>query len=198
MTDCEQEQAGKAAARALLVDRLVGAGLRRQKGVTQAAHDVALDRLVGHFAYMTSPNLETLAEVVIDNATDGVWPSEALIRQFGEALQARPVSEARIISSWLASVEGPVAEAQGCLVELYRFLRRHRRPPLPMDKRKIAEEGADNARRRDLVADRIARGVAQPDDRSWLAAWERDQREARGLVDQGRRSRSGGDTGQAA
>lgn len=187
MTDQDQDQnhdqAGRAAVRALLIERLQGAGLRRARGISQTQHLAALDRLTGHLAYMTFANLETLAEVVLDAAQGGICPSEALIRQYGEALQARPLAQHRIVTSWLASVEGPRAEARGDLVELFRWLRRHApRPPLPMDMRMIAEMAAANNRQRELIRGRIERQTASDEDSAWLAAYLRDQDAARQIV----------------
>lgn len=188
-------RSGRALVRDLLVDRLAEAGLQRRKGVSAEAQDRMLERLCDHLSYMNPENLRTLAELVIDHA-DGpgrcVWPAEVLVRGMASALQARPVTQHRIVTSWLASVEGPVAEAGGYLAELYRFLLKHRRPPLAMDARQLREEAAENNRRRGIVLDRIARGAASPEDRAWLARLAEDLREAQAHVDAGRAARAGG------
>lgn len=189
---------GKAAVRDLLVGRVNAAGLVRRKGMSAEAHDAVLGRLCEHLAYMTPENLRTLAELVIE-AGDGPartwWPAEVTVRGLASALQQRPITQHRIVTSWLASVEGPVAEAGGWLVELYRFLCRHRRPPMAMDQRQLREEAAENNRRMGIVQDRIERGAAQDADRAWLAKYLEDGREARAIVDAGRAARADKATG---
>jgi hypothetical protein len=188
----EEAAAGRAQVRDLLVDRVNAAGLVRRKGVTNAAHAALIDRLCGHLAYMTPDNLRTLAELVID-AGDGPgrtwWPAETTVRGLAEAVQARPLVQHRIVGSWLASVEGPVAEAGGWLVELYRFLRQHKRPPFAWDKRRLREEAAENNRRLGLLRDRVERNAAGPEDLAWLVSYAEDAREARAIVDAGRAAR---------
>jgi hypothetical protein len=189
----EEAAAGRAKVRDLLVDRANAAGLVRRKGVTDAAHAALIDRLCGQLAYMTPDNLRTLAELVID-AGDGPgrtwWPAETTVRGLAEALQARPLAQHRIVSSWLASVEGPVAEAGGWLVELYRFLRQHKRPPFAWDRRRLREEAAENNRRHGLLCDRVNRNAAVAEDRAWMASYAEDAREARAIVDAGRAARA--------
>lgn len=176
----------RARVKALVVDRLDQAGMVRKRGVAAAVHEAAMARLCEQLAYMSDDNLMTLAEALIDSAPDGVWPAEVVIRQFARAIQEPPAAERRLVSSWLASVEGPKAEAGGHLVELYRWLLKHPRPPLAMDMREIHERAAENARRIELVRDRIARETATQEDRDWLGQYLRDQDQARALVEAGR------------
>lgn len=189
----EEGRAGRAMVRRLLMDRAEAAGLVRAKGVSAAAHAAMLDRLCEYLGYMTPENLKTLAELVIDAGAGPSrtwWPAEVTVRGLAGGLQARPLGQHRIVASWLASVEGPVAEAGGWLVELYRFLQRHRRPPLAMDQRQLRDEAAANNRRMGLVRDRIERGAAPDEDRAWLAAYLRDAEAARAIVDGGRAVRA--------
>lgn len=183
----------RAMVRALLVDRLSEAGLRRPRGVTADQLDKTLARLVDHLAYMHADNVETLAETLLDPAHGGQWPSEVVIRQFAHALQPPPRRRHRIVTSWLASREGPQAEVEGCLVELFRFLLRHSRPPLPMDRRLIRDQAEANRREQALIRDRIERDVATDADREWLARYMADTSEARALVAAGQAVRAGGD-----
>jgi len=196
----DDAEAGRAAVGRLLVGRVAAAGLARGRGVSVTDHGARLKSLCDRLAYMTPENLQTLAEVILDNAegTPPAWPSEALVMQWARALQVPPPRERRIVTSWLASVEGPVAEAGGYLVELYRFLLRHGRPPLAMDVRQLREQAADNNRTATLIRDRIARDVVQSDDRAWLAAYVRDEGEAQALIEQGRVRRAAKGEGVAA
>lgn len=187
--DGDEKRIGKAQVQTLLIDRLDAAGLQRPKGLSVQKHEAAKGWLAEHLAYMSADNLMTLAESVLDSARGRVWPTEAVIREFARALQPPPPTVKRLIGSWLASVEGPKAEAGGYLVELYRYLLTSPHPPLPMDQRTIMERASANSRRCEIVRDRIARDVAQQEDRDWLAAYERDRQIARDILDGGRAKR---------
>jgi hypothetical protein len=199
MTDTAVEQGqedrdgtDRARVRRVLIDRVEGAGLVRARSVTAEAHRKGLGKLAEHLAHMTEENLETLAEVVIGNAAGRAgneWPAETLVRQWAQALQPAPPRQHRIVTSWLASVAGPDAEAGGYLVELYRFLLRRSVPPSPYDLRLIGEQASENNRRCVLIRDRLARNCATAEDRGWLAAYERDQRDARRVMEEGRARR---------
>jgi hypothetical protein len=191
-------ETGKAAVRALLLGRCDEAGLVRAKAVSEQKHADMRGRLVERLAYMTPENLMTLAEAVIDAAGQamgvarGVWPAEVIIMGYAQGLQRAPLREQRIVTSWFASVEGPVAEAGGYVVELFRFLARHGRPPLPMDLRVIREEADANQRLCGIIRDRIARDACQPDQRAWFESYVTDLRTARGWIDQGNAKRAAG------
>jgi hypothetical protein len=196
-------EAGRALVRETLIKPLQASGLRRGKGQTEKALADSLEHLVGQLDHMTADNLHTLADVVLDKAAapgpqQGVWPAEVLIRAWGHGLQPRQFRLHRIVTSWLASVEGPVAEAGGWLVPLFRFLRQHHRPPTPYDLTAIREQARADNRTLALIDDRIERGVVGEQDRAWRAAWLADQREARGYVERGRTGRNGADMGGQA
>jgi hypothetical protein len=195
MSEAKAEE--RARVKALLVERVRLAGLRRPRGFSVADQEAVALRLCDRLGYMTADNLQTLAETLIDNAGDGLWPSERLVMTFAHALQVPPLTEHRIIGSWLASVEGPKAEAGGYLVELYRYLARAGRPPMPVDARQIRTEAAANARQVLLIRDRIGREVAGAEDRAWLERYLADQQAARAIVAAGAEKRAE-DKGQAA
>ncbi|SDW77803.1 hypothetical protein [Roseicitreum antarcticum] len=190
------ETGGKAAVRQHLIGRLTDAGLSRPKGMTADQLAAMQGRLVGALAYMDPENLMTLAEGVMDMAAGPLrnqWPSEVIVRNAAHALQRPPFEQPRIVSSWLASVEGPQAEAGGWLVPLYRFLRRAGRPPMPYDMRLMREEAGHDSRQLTLIRERVAAGSASDEDRAWLVAWQRDEAEARRIVRDGATRRATGD-----
>lgn len=193
MTDVQSDvqQDGKAMVREKLIARLDQAGLVRKRGSSLADHEATMKRLVDHLAYMTPDNVEVLAESLIDAQVGGIWPAEIVVRQWAQALQAAPVERPKIISSWLASVEGPKAELGGYLVELYRFLIRHKRPPLFGDLRQITDEAGENVRRLEIVQGRIDRGTVTDEDRQWHGRYMADRAAARAVVDGGRQRREG-------
>jgi hypothetical protein len=173
--------------------------------VSAGDHGARLRTLTDRLAYMTPDNLQTLAEVILENASGNppAWPSEALVMQWAHAIQAAPPRERRIVTSWLASVEGPVAEAGGYLVELLRWLRRHRRPLTPNDLKRVRVEAADMQGRLLRIRERIAKGVPWPDDHDTLSVYLADLAQARQFVQSGvaKRAAQGpaqGNEGQAA
>jgi hypothetical protein len=175
---------------ALLIEPVRLAGVRRRKGLTVADHDVWLTRLCGLLGYMGAENLQTLADEVIKHAPGGTWPDEKLLMSWAHRMEKPPVTEDRIFGSWLASIEGPKAEAGGYLVELYLFLLKNRRVPGPIDDRDVRSEAVANARRVELTRDRIARDVASDEDRQWLQHYLADQQAARAIVEQGAQRRA--------
>lgn len=193
MMDAEARKEGRTRVRQVLVARLQEAGLKPCRKQTAAAHEEMWGRLADQLAYMEPENLLTLADQVMalaEGPRHDQCPAEVTIRAVAHALQRPPFEEHRIVSSWLASVEGPVAEAGGYLVELYRWLRQHGRPPLTWDMKKIREQAAENNRQVTLLRDRGERGVIQPADREWLEAWAKDQQSARRIVREGQNRRA--------
>lgn len=198
------ETGGKAAVREHLIGRLTDAGVVKPKAMTGDQFAQMQKRLIDHLAYMDVENLLTLAEGMMGLAGGPLrnqWPSEVIVRNHAHVIQAPPFEQPRIVSSWLASVEGPTAQARGWLVPLYRFLRRSGRPPLPYDMRSMRDEATEASRQITLIKDRIARGSASDADRAWLVAWQRDEAEAGRIVAAGTQRRLAGDgqsTGDAA
>lgn len=183
----DDQRGGRQAVRELLLERLTDAGLRRRKGVSAEAQARSGEALAEHLAYLAPENLMTLAETLIDAATDGQMPSEWLIRSWAHALEAPPPADRRIVTSWLASIEGPNAEGGGYLVELYRWLMRNPRPPGPMDMRAIRETAAENNRNLVIIAERVQPSA---EELAWREAYLRDQAAARRLVEAGRAKRA--------
>lgn len=193
--DASGDDHGRAVVRDVFFARLDEAGLVRGKKASVAEHAALRDRMADYLSYMSRANLIVLAEAILTvqaRAKSVEWPSEAVIRLWAEPIQRRPFRENRIMRSWLGSVEGPVAEARGHLVELYRHLRRTGLPPQkgPYAEGLMAQEAQDNRRRVAVIEERIAADVALADDRAWLAEYRRDEMDARALVDAGRARRS--------
>lgn len=205
MQDVTGDEAGRALVREVLVNRLTLAGLRPRRGMTVADQAKVNEHLVGALAYMSPVNLHTLSETILAHAAApgpacGQWPAEVVMRMWAEALQARPFSQHPIISSWLRSIEGPLAVAGGYLVELLRWLRKYRRALTPGDLAQIKREASDMQRVLARIRERIDRGCPWPDDHDTLATWLRDEAEALQYVDEGntRRAARADDEGAAA
>lgn len=179
------EAQGRAAVRARLVDVLDRAGMVRHRDKTVEAHREWIARLCDRLAYLSPQNLDVLAAEMVTRGQGrgrNEWPSEVLILTWARALQAPPFNEWPIVRSWLHSIEGPVAEAGGYLVELVQWLRRHGRPPTDYDMRQIRDKAVENARQAERVRERIAQGAPWPEDGPWMERRLRDEAYARQIV----------------
>lgn len=191
---------GRARVQTLLWDRIDEAGMQRPRHggslMTLDVYTAMRRRLCDRLAYLDPENLLTLAELMICNAAGagrprfGVWPEAAILSE-AKALQTPPVMDMPIVTSWLASIEGPPAVAGGFEVELFRHLRRTGRPPLAYDMHKIREDATEANRQIELVGGRIARDVATTEDRAWLEAYQRDRRTVLQIVQAGKAKRAG-------
>lgn len=192
---CEPDGvSAKASVRQNVIQRLEAAGLKRPRSCKNEAEFEAMKRrLVDFLAYLSPPSLEALADQLLSYA-DGkgrdLWLSELIIRQMAEALERRPAEEAPIVTSWLASVEGPRALAAGHAVEMLRYLRKKRSALMPYDRRMITEDAARNARQRQLIAERQRDGIDRPEDRAWQAEYAADLRLVEALVARGAQHRA--------
>lgn len=199
------DTAGRDAVRRLFVDRLETSGLQRGKAggkvMTEDQHAAMLKRLVDFLAYLDPASLEALAEEVLESATGprkNQWPTELLVRQMAEGKERRPRELAPIVTSWLASIEGPKAEAGGYLVQLYRHLRKHRRPVLSYDLTQIKREAESDQSALMRIRERFDIGSAGAEDRAWLASWIEDEARARAIIDLARAQRAAKPNGEAA
>jgi len=181
------------AVRDRLLARLDAAGMVRSRAQTAEAAAEMRRRLIYHLAYLPDAALDTLAELLIRLGAGplrNIWPAEATVRNLAEALMAPPPEHARIITSWLASVEGPPARDGGYLTELYGFLLRYQTPPLrALDLPRIVAEAEDNRRQRARLRAASADGSATAADRAWLADYARAEARALELVAAGARRR---------
>ena len=190
---CEAES-GRAMVRALLIDPLDLAGLTRPRGVTTDTHRARMAQLAERLAYMSPDNLATLRDVIQSHAASpaggNAWPAPVVVEGWAQGLQARPMRSSDIIRSWLASVEGPPALAAGYHVQLFRFLRRRMLPPSDYDKRMIREQADRDRRTQAVYAERLAHGVATPDECGWLETLARDDAAGRDIIAEGEARRA--------
>ncbi len=183
----------RARVRTLLIKPLEDAGLVRPARMKAAEHDAMLDRMQDRLGYLPPDLLVTLAEVVLRLAEGPLrhqWPAWATIWNNACHLMPPPDDESHIMTSWLASREGPVARAGGYLVELHEFLRRFGRPPGAHEVSRIKIEADDNRRRVARVKEWVASGAARTDDRQWLDYYLRRQAHCEALVAGGEEKRA--------
>jgi hypothetical protein len=182
----------RAKVRQYLIQPLEAAGLTRHPRVPAAEHDAILVKVQDRLGYLSPELLTTLAEILLrlaDGPLLNRWPTFATIWNNAVRLMPPPDDEAHIMTSWLASIEGPVARSGGYLVELHEFLRRHGRPPGSYEMQKIREAASDNARRRQRVEEWISKGHAKSEDRQWLDWYLRRLAHCEALVRQGEEKR---------
>lgn len=177
----------------LLLVRLRAAGYRRPRGLAQSDFDHGQAALAERLAYLSPENLQTLAEAIVDAAPLPSFPPERWILDLARSLQPPPLRASRLLSSWLASVEGPKSVMRGDLVPLYRFLRDRKVPPSDWERRQLARQAVELDHDVTIWRDRAARGVISEADRMALARHDADRAEALALVDAGNAARAGRD-----
>ncbi|APX23180.1 hypothetical protein [Salipiger profundus] len=170
--------------RRLLIEPLSAWGFRKPSNVSEEKHAKFLVDLADGLSYLGDDQLETLREFL---RTKGEgkdrrgWPRMATITPLAEAIAPRPLEEIPVIASWFGSARGPQALEEGTLVAEFQFVSGLKRPPLHEgDWRRIRERAAEHDSNRRVRGDRVRRGVADQDDRQWLAWYA--QLEARALA----------------
>ena len=180
----------KAQVEVLLLSRLRAAGYRKPKGLAQGDFDLGQAALAERLAYLSRDNLETLAEAIVDAAPLPAFPPERWVLDLARSLQPPPPKASRLLSSWLASVEGPKAVMRGDLVQLYRYLRDKKVPPTEWERKQITLQAQSDAHDVLIWTERLSRGVITDIDRAALARFEADKAEALALVDAGNAARA--------
>ncbi len=179
----------KAMVRERLWERLDSAGVKPCTKMTQDGFAEMQKRMTPRLAYLGGDLLDVLAQSLIDVAarTRGErCPSEVVIRNLAYGLRKPPLREHEIVTSWLASVEGPPALAGGYAVTLLRWLIAHAPPgPMEFDMRKIKERARDDLRRNEVLERREADGRLTDHDREELAQWRRDVSRVQGIIADG-------------
>ena len=173
--------------RVLFVERIASSGVKPFGKQTVAQHIETLKKLGDYASHLSEQSLDALSDEVLGAAAAarGVCPSELAIRMMVDGKEPRPFEMAPIVTSWLASIEGPQAEAGGYLAQLYRHLRDHPRPVLVHDLTLVKKKAADDRQREAMVRERIERGRATDEERRWLSALVEDLRRARAIVEAG-------------
>jgi len=180
---------GRERVRRLLLDRLDEAGMKRPKSMTVEAHNRCRGRLVEELDHMSAESLEALADLVIENPRGrgrDEWLPEATIRSMARMLEPRPVEKSRLLTSWLASVEGPAALAGGYLVELYRHLLAHPNvPPSRFQIDRLRDEAYAARRTLAATARRHQAGTANADELASAELYRRHASQAEAIVAEG-------------
>jgi hypothetical protein len=188
----EQAQQGRDRVREIVIQRLKEAGVQRPKAMTVSDCDALYRRLVDDLSYMSAENLRVLVDLLLEEVAGDPrrrLPPEVAIRHLARSLQAKPRTQAKIVTSWLRSIEGPKALAAGHGVELYRWLIQHGRPPGEYDMRQIRTRARDNDRHRKVIAENERAGRATPDELAWAERYAGDLQLVQQLVAEGAQKR---------
>lgn len=189
--DSEAIKSGRERAKLLFVERIAASGVLPHKKQTLAAHLETVKHVGDYAAHLSEESLLTLADEVLSVAASakGVCPSELVMRSMVDGKEPRPFEMAPIVTSWLASIEGPKAEAAGYEGQLFRHLRNHSRPVMAHDLTTVRLQAEKDRQREDVIRERMDRGRATDDERGWLGAMVEDRRRARAIIAAGEAAR---------
>lgn len=143
----------------------------RKRGKSAEAHRDWLDRLAARLAYMSADKLQDLAEVVAvygGGKRKDQWPSDLSICNWARSLQKPPISESRLVRSYIQSAAGRAAIDGGYVVELFDHLKRYGAPPDAYAFSMIRQEADRNRGRCARIDRERERGVAGLADLNWL------------------------------
>jgi hypothetical protein len=187
------EESGRRAVRALLIEPLEEDGMRRHQRTTVEAHKAFTDRLAEKLAYMRPENLRALKPIVASLASGpalNVWPEFQTITQHAYRIQPPPDQSDDILWSWLHSIEGPRCRQAGTLYATRLYIKAMRRPPVEdYTKKRVAERQREVDR--DMENLRRLRGLGQATDSQVEAilAHDRIVADCEAIVDAGIRHR---------
>jgi len=164
---------------ALLLEPL--AGLKRGKDgkgrrLSPEGHDAMLTRLRGWLGYLSDEQLYGLRDHIAALATNGEWPSEAHVRNVAITACPPPPESSPYPRSMMKSALGRRALAQGWAFEMYQEVVRYGPPPFVeggWKEKQLREEAVKNDRRRLIIEENMAAGMATDAEAAWLRNWQR-------------------------
>lgn len=162
---------GKENVKKYLIEPLDIIGFTRTRGVPLATHKKMIEKLKEDLAYLSIPNLEVLLEIVEAHGGGKLknqYPPLTSVRSWARELQPPPVSEPKLVLSWLRSVEGPKALEGGYAVELRAYLLKFKRPVGDYALGEIKRDASENQRARARINERIAAQRASEEDIAWV------------------------------
>lgn len=200
-------ESGTARARRILIEPLMH--LARPRKVSDGQHRDNMDRLARKLSYMDEGHLRGLVELCLGFAgTAGLktrvtpqCPADGLILSWAYGLQAPPVRRSDYFASVLRSVMGRRCFDAGMGVELLHMCRRFGPPPTSYSMVRMAEDAAENRRRRTALREAVEAGSRlTPDQDRWLQAYHADALLVEQLVAEGddRREAKAAGMGEAA
>lgn len=156
----EEQAAGEARVREMLVKGLMRQGLAKPGGLTKDQFAEMIDDLCQRLAYMNPVNLAALAEDAVALAggkdKDRFPLAKALLARAAE-IEPPPDTGSPLMRAVFSHALGDEAIAQGWAPELLFWLRRNRRFPNAFAARQIREEAEDPIRTLREIEGRLAR-----------------------------------------
>lgn len=159
--------------------------LKRPRRVSEGQHLAGLAELQARLAYLGPADLVALREAIVAQMQPGAaWPTPATVIQMAAAIRRPPPSDSPMVTSYMASAAGRRALAEGCHVELWRWLKSKGRPPVGDADWRAIREAADFGRRdRARLAGLRERGVTlSTGEAAQLDGYARDDARVRGLI----------------
>jgi hypothetical protein len=169
MDDKDQAE-GEKRVRKHLVEPLLKVGLVRPAGLTREGFDDMLTGLCQRLAYMTSDDLDVLAEIVLSNPAGKAkdrWPAGPWILDRAREVAPPEPGASPLIRRVFAHALGQRAVREGFGPDLLTWLRRARRFPTP-EMITFLERETRSLREREGALRR--RAALSEDDARWLAA----------------------------
>lgn len=169
-------------------------GFRFARGVDPAAGRLALDQIADELAYLGDDDLAVLGRMLRvhgQGSARDLWPERATFVGTAHLVRPLPLEADPKLVSWFASVEGPRMQAEGTLVETWRYFERKRVPPYtPEARRLVHDRAAECWRRVRVVEDKLSAGWDPgADDAAFARSYRAEDARLRALLDQVRRSR---------
>lgn len=181
-----ETESGRARVRRLLIDPLIGAGLKRHPRMKDDAYKAMLDRLAGKLAYLGDEQLGGLVDLCVRMAQGkrcNVWPDEVSICKWAYRMQAPPTNLSEYAPSLMRSEMGRRARALGYHVELFWLACRIGPPPSKYELSRLMAKAEANRRKMAQVTGQIERGAALDDDRKWLDWYLRQEEACLSIMD---------------
>lgn len=180
--------------RRLLIQPLTDDGFRFKRGSDEAKCARDLDRIADSLSHMSDVELERMRACLVtkgEGASRNFWPPVATVLAFGEFVHPRPLEAVPELLSWFRSRAGEAALKDGRLVAEYRFWEQKKRPPMSaMDKKRVADRGAEYEHKATVLREKRADGRSlMVDDVQWLDWYEELSDRLSRMVDEGIQAR---------
>jgi hypothetical protein len=169
----EDQKAGEARVRAVLIDPLLRRGLAKPSALTKGQFDEMIDDLCEKLAYMTEANLAALEEVIAATPAgkdrDRLPIANTILKEAGR-IQPPADDASPLIRAIFAHEIGQRAIAQGWAPELLDHVRKQRKWPSGFALTQIEQEAAGPIRQMIKIDEARARGEEpSPDMADWRA-----------------------------
>ncbi|MBE3637478.1 hypothetical protein [Mangrovicoccus algicola] len=185
----QEQEAGERRVRAILVEPLIRRGLKRPSDSKVAVFEEGLREMCQKLAYMSELNLAGLAEEISARPggrnQDQFWQINRILNRAAE-IEPPSDSASPLLRAVFSNELGRSALRDGWAPELRKIVRDERRWPMEFAVMKAREAGAQNQRRMEVLARRVAQGLSiDPDDAVFLRRRQEVQARCEALAGEG-------------